>query len=309
MHFDIILNPAGGSGSTSKLWKSCAPLFKESGCTCTVHESTRRRGIEAIVRKLTSKGRYTRIIVIGGDGTLNEAVNGISDFENTAFGFIPCGTGNDMVRDMGLPKSKKELIRLMLDGEIKREADVGELTFFNDDGSFIKRRFNISSDIGFGAATCAYADRSKLKPLLNRIGLGRLIYLVQAVKVCFTAKPAYMVIRYDGKGVRYRKCLSAIAMNHCHEGGGFKFCPKAEFDDGLLDVVAGTGLSKPAFLRMLPLAYKGKHLSVKGIHYHKAKEIEMLSDTPLWAHTDGEVLGQTKHVMMRVTGERLRLML
>ena len=308
MHFDIILNPAGGSGSTAQIWKKYAPVFEKSGCTYTLHASSGRRGIEALVRKLTSKGGFRRIIVIGGDGSLNEAVNGICDFENTAFGFIPCGTGNDMPRDMGLPASKKALIQTMLDGKVKRTADVGELTFFNSDGSCTKRRFNISSDIGFGAATCAYADRSKLKPILNRLGLGRLIYLVQAVKVCFSAKPADVTIRYDGVGFRYRKCLSAIAMNHCHEGGGFKFCPGADFDDGLLDIVAGTGLSKPAFLRMLPLAYKGKHLSIRGIHHHRAKVIEMLSDTPLWAHTDGEVLGQTQHVIMRVTGEKLRLL-
>ena len=96
-------------------------------------------------------------------------------------------------------------------------------------------------------------------------------------------------------------------MNHCHEGGGFKFCPDADFDDGLLDVVVGTGLSKLSFLKMLSLAYKGRHLSVRGIYSHRAKVVEMISDKPLWAHTDGEVLGQTRHVIMRITGEKLRL--
>lgn len=309
MHFDIVLNPAGASGKTEKLWEKYAPMFDKSGRTYSLHKSQQKRGVESLVSELTSRGEYTRLIVIGGDGTLNEAVNGICDFENTALGFIPCGTGNDMQRDMGLPKSKKALIRLMLSGEVKREADVGETTFYYDDGNSLTRRFNISSDIGFGAATCAYADRSKLKPLLNRLGLGRLIYLVQAVKVCFSAKPANVVIRYDGKGYRYRRCLSAIAMNHRCEGGGFAFCPNAEFDDGLLDVVTGTGLTKAAFLKMLPLAYKGRHLGIKGIHTRRAKEIEMLSDIPLYAHTDGEVLGQTRHVKMRITGDKLRLMI
>ena len=206
-----------------------------------------------------------------------------------------------------MPKSRRALVKRMLDGEVKRTADVGEMTFFSNEGNKV-RRFNISSDIGFGAATCAHADKSPLKPLLNRLGLGRLIYLVHAVRVCFTAKPADVIIRYDGRGYRYKKCLSAIAMNHCHEGGGFKFCPNADYDDGLLDVVVGTGLSKLGFLKMLPLAYKGKHLRIKGIYTHKAKEIEMISSAPLWAHTDGEVLGQARRVKMRVTGEKLRLL-
>lgn len=307
MHFDIILNPAGASGLAMDLWQRYAPLFNKSGCEYTLHRSTEQHGIEQLVRELTSSGEYRRLIIIGGDGTLNEAVNGIADFENTALGLIPCGTGNDMQRDMGLPKSRRALVKRMLDGEVKRTADVSEMTFYSDEGDK-KRLFNISSDIGFGAATCAHADKSPLKPLLNRLGLGRLIYLVHAVRVCFTAKPAEIVIRYDGKGHRYRKCISAIAMNHCHEGGGFKFCPNADYDDGLLDVVVGTGLTKLGFLKMLPLAYKGRHLKLRGIYTHKAKEIEMISDTPLWAHTDGEVLGQTRHVRMRVTGDKLQLL-
>ena len=306
MHFDIILNPAGASGGTMALWKKAERQFKKSGHSYTLHSSTTEKGIEQLVRELTGRGAETRLVVIGGDGTLNEAVNGICDFEKTALGFIPCGTGNDMQRDMGLPRSKAALIRRMLDGEVKRTADVGELTFFGEN-EIVKRRFNISSDIGFGAATCAYADRSPLKPILNRLGLGRLIYLIHAVRVCLTAQPASVLIRYDGKGVGYRKCLSAIAMNHRCEGGGFKFCPNAEFDDGLLDVVAGTGLTKLQFFKMLPLAYKGRHRKIKGIYTHRAKVVEMISDKPLWAHTDGEVLGQTRHVIMRITGEKLRL--
>ncbi|WP_028511239.1 diacylglycerol kinase family protein [Ruminococcus sp. NK3A76] len=308
MHFDIILNPAGASGRTIMLWERLEHTLTRQGCEYTLHQSSEKKGVEAIVSELTSRGEYTRLIVIGGDGTLNETVNGIKDFENTALGFIPCGTGNDMQRDMGLPKSRKALIKRLLDGEVKRTADVGELTFYGEDGSSKVRRFNISSDIGFGAATCSFADKSPLKPILNRLGLGRLIYLVHAVRVCFTAKPANVVIRYDGKGCRYRKCLSAIAMNHCHEGGGFKFCPDAKYDDGLLDIVVGTGLTKLGFLRMLPLAYKGRHLKLRGIYSHKAKEVEMISDIPLWAHTDGEVLGQARRVKMRVTGEKLRLL-
>ena len=276
-HFDIILNPAGASGKALKLWKKYEPLFKEGECEYTLHKSTREKGVEALVRELTSNGDNTRLVIIGGDGTLNETVNGIADFEHTTLGFIPCGTGNDMTRDMALPKDKRALVKRLLDGEVKRTADVGELTFFGNDGEVKKRRFNISSDIGFGAATCAYADKSPLKPLLNRLGLGRAIYLVHAVRVCFTAPPADVRISYDVNTKRYKKCLSAIAMNHCHEGGGFKFCPNADFDDGLLDVVVGTGLTKLGFLKMLPLAYKGRHLKIKGIYTHKARVVEMIS--------------------------------
>lgn len=306
MVFHIVVNPAGASGKAWKLYQSLEPLFHVT--EYKLHKSTRTKGIGDICRELTSRGEETALVIIGGDGTMNEAVNGIADFARTRVAFVPCGTGNDLERDMDIPKNKDDIILRMLDGEVKRTTDIGELTFHGSDGDIV-RKFNISSDIGFGAATCAYANRSKLKPLLNRIGLGKLIYLIEAVKVCFTAKPATVEIICDGKKTSYSQCLCAIAMNHCYEGGGFKFCPNADFTDGKLDLCVGDGLSHPEFLRMLPNAYKGTHLRLRGISELRGERFEMRSAEPLWVHTDGEVLGRSDHVSMRILPEKLRLMI
>ncbi len=306
MVFHFVLNPAGASGKALEKWKRVKPFF--DGCEYKLHRSTPDRSIGDICRELTSEtgGRETALVIIGGDGTLNEAVNGIVDLESTLFGFIPCGTGNDMQRDMGLPKSEKELIALIKEGRVRHCADIGELTFCGE-GKSIKRRFNISSDIGFGAATCAYADKSKLKPVLNRLGLGRMIYLIEAVKVCFTVKPANVKISCGGKTRLYKDCLSAIVMNHKHEGGGFEFCPDADFTDGQLDLCLGSRISKIGYLRLLPYALKGKHLGLRGVYTGRGDVIKMSCDKPMWAHTDGEVLGKVDRVEMRIIPEKLRL--
>lgn len=307
MFFNIVLNPAGASGGAAELWESLEPLFAAAEGGYELYRSTEEKSIGEICRELTSKGEETALVVIGGDGTFNEALNGIADFKNTLFGSIPCGTGNDMQRDLGLPKSKKEIARLILEGKERRRADVGLLRCVID-GKTVSRRFNISSDIGFGAATCAFADRSGLKTGLNRIGLGRLIYLVGALKVCFSAEPARIAITCGGKTKVYPKCLSAIVMNHCHEGGGFKFCPDADFTDGQLDLCTGTGLTKLEYLRMLPNAYMGRHLRLRGIYSEKAERFLLKSDKPLWVHTDGEVLGKTQKAEMSLLPEKLRLL-
>ncbi len=310
MAFHIIVNPAGASGRAWELWKKLERVFRENDSDYIVHRSTLDDSIGDICKRLTSRGEHTDIVVIGGDGSLNDAVNGIVDFENTYFGFVPCGTGNDMERDMGLPDDKAEIIRRLLDGEVKREADIGELTVHDiyEEGKPTKRRFNISSDVGFGAATCAYADRSRLKPFLNKIGLGRLVYLIKALNVCFTSKPAMVKVKCNGTVKFYKRCLSAIVMNHCHEGGGFKFCPDADFTDGKLDICIGNGISKLAFLKVLPNAYKGSHVGMRGIYQDRAEKIEMFSDIPLWVHTDGEVLGMTRKVSMRILPQKLKLL-
>lgn len=306
MHIHVVLNPAGASGRAWKLWKKLKPQFDDYG-DYTLHTSSNSRGVQSICEQLTSSGALTAIALIGGDGTLNEAINGIRDFDNTLFGFVPCGTGNDAERDMSLPRKKKDIVSRLLSCEVRRRADIGELSFYKEDGSILKRKFSISSDIGFGAAACAFADRSKLKPVLNKLGLGKLIYLVGALKVCFGTKTACVRISYGGKTRVFKKCLCAIVMNHAYEGGGFKFCPDADFCDGKLDICVGNGISKPAFLKVLPLAYKGMHKGKRGIFIDRAQSFSMTSDIPLWAHTDGEVLGMTRKVNMRLTGEKLNL--
>ena len=304
MTFDIVINPAGASGNSLKLWKKLRHIF--DSVECRLHYSSPERPVSEICRRLTAKGRHSNLVIIGGDGTLNEALNGIDCFEETTLGFIPCGTGNDMCRDMDLPKSKKKLAERILQGKVRREADIGELTFYSKET--VKRRFNISSDVGFGAATCAYADRSRIKPLLNRIGLGRLIYLIGALGVCFTSKPADVLLSVDGRKTRCPRCLCIIVMNHCYEGGGFKFCPHADFTDGKLDIVYGDGLSKLEFLRMLPNAYKGTHIKLRGITELRGNAITICSKQPLWMHTDGEVLGKAKRAEMRLLPQKLRLL-
>ena len=208
---------------------------------------------------------------------------------------------------MKTDKNIGRLIVSMLDGEIKRSCDVGELTIL-DGKNPVSRRFNISCDVGFGAATCAYANNSKIKPLLNRLGIGRAIYLIEAVRVCFTSPANVVTIISGGKKKVYKKCLCAIAMNHKHEGGGFKFCPKADFTDGKLDLIIGNGLSHTEFLRMLPLAYMGKHMKMKGIFSELSDDIRIKSRHPIWVHTDGEVMGMVRKVRIRVLPEKLNLL-
>ena len=97
-------------------------------------------------------------------------------------------------------------------------------------------------------------------------------------------------------------------MNHCHEGGGLKFCPNADFTDGRLDLCIGNGLSHLEFLNMLPHAYKGTHLKLRGVYEECSEHIVMTAEQPLWVHTDGEVIGKARRVEMRIIPEKLRLM-
>lgn len=307
MKFEIIVNPASASGKALLTWKEIKPVLDSNGCNYALHISTPTEGITEICRKLTSQGKKVNIIVIGGDGTSNEAVNGIVDIKNTSIGFVQCGTGNDLQRDMNIPVSRRELVSRMLDGKVKRTADIGELTVLDGKKPF-SRRFNISCDIGAGAATCAYVNKSRIKPLLNFLGAGQLIYHIEALKVCFTLKPSKILVACNGRKRLYKKSLLVVGMNHKNEGGGCRFCPDADFDDGKLDFCIANNISHLGFLRVLLNITKGSHVKFKGIHMERTDKIRIRSESPMWIHTDGEVIGKVKNVKMRILPEKLNLL-
>ena len=90
MKFDIIVNPAGAGGKTAAFWKQWEPSF--SGVEYEVHFSSKEHGIKEITQELTSQGRDVNLVIVGGDGSMNEAVNGIADFSHVRLGLLPCGS-------------------------------------------------------------------------------------------------------------------------------------------------------------------------------------------------------------------------
>ena len=172
----VIVNPAGAGGKTGRYWeKKIQPLLE--GTEYQLHLSTEEGAAERICAELSSfipEGETVRILILGGDGTINAAVNGIRDFEHTQLGLIPCGSGNDLARDLHFPEDPAELVRRILSGQTVRQVDVGEC-IWNDTGK--SRFFVVSAGAGFDAAVCHYAQISVLKRFLNRLGLGKLVYI------------------------------------------------------------------------------------------------------------------------------------
>ena len=129
--FDIIVNPATGSGRGIRTFKLVKPYFDKAGVSYRVHFSGQGHGIEKTVRKITSE-RPADIIIIGGDGSMNEAVNGIADFDNTRIGFIPSGSGNDLAKALKIPVIKRRsnpdkirrLVSRMITGKNERLMDI-----------------------------------------------------------------------------------------------------------------------------------------------------------------------------------------
>ena len=312
----IIVNPAGAAGRTLKYFRrSVLPLF--ANMNYEIHFSSRTKGIEEIVSSLTDpsaipEGTFVNLAIVGGDGTMNDVMNGIRDFEHTRIGLIPAGSGNDLARDLNLPPEVEDIVARIRLEETFRQIDVGE-TVFHDRGE--TRRFIVSSGIGFDAQACHMAQTAPMKSILNRLRLGKLVYIFEAIKLIFMWKSVPASIVYAPRGHeqppedRLEKLVFVAAMNHRFEGGGFMMCPESKDDDGKLDYCIVHDLTVLRFFRFFPLAMSGKHVRHKeSVKQARRSSVRIRAEKPLWVHCDGETKYTSQDLELRIADVKLNLM-
>lgn len=307
--YHFIVNPVSRSGKGLKLWqKQIEPELKTQNIEYSVEFSKERGDVTNIVEKISSAAKNESnciIVILGGDGTVNDAVQGIKDFENTTLAYIPTGSSNDFARDLKLPKSVKKNLRRILDAKAPVLMDVGQVE--TERGT---RRFAVSSGLGFDGAVCQKSVHSILKKRLNKIGLGKLTYLGIALNQIINAPKVDAEITFaDGKKVNAKNLLFFAAMVHKYEGGGFKFCPKADAYDGELDFICAANKTVPGILLALPTAFFGFHSIFKGIDIYRFKTAEIKTSIPLWLHTDGEVGYKAQYLNFSQLEQKLKFIL
>lgn len=301
MKYTFIVNPNSRSGMGGMIWEVIEPELIKRHVDYECFRTTHPGHAVKLVREITSDHQEHTLAVLGGDGTVNEVINGICDIGKVTLGYIPTGSSNDFARGMKLPQDPVKALEVILNpGEIKK-MDVGLLTRAGKE-----RRFAVSTGIGFDAAICHQAAVSKLKVLLNRLKLGKLTYVGIALNRLFHDKPVTAEVRLDnGETKQYQKVYFAAAMNNPYEGGGFYFCPDAENDDGQLDVIIISNLPKLAVLLLLPTAYKGWHVHFPGISVLRCRQVSVRTERALAVHTDGEPLFLRKEIKAELLKEQI----
>ncbi len=320
--YHIIVNPSSKSGKGLSIWKSIEKILLEREIPYRSYISTHIGHVTELTLKITSDvpagGQPINLILLGGDGTVNEALQGIQDFNMVNLGYIPTGSSNDLARALKLSHDPAELMTRILDGKHSRMLDLGILTYESDmhiESRLHKRPehrsryFIVSSGIGFDAAVCEEALSSSIKNTLNKFKLGKLTYLGIALKQLFAAKAVSCEICLDGKDtIRIPKFLFSAFMIHPYEGGGFCFCPQADNRDGLLDLCVVGNLPKLLILFALPTAFFGKHYIFPRINHYAASSVRVKTSIPLWVHTDGEVYLKSDQISISCLKQRLKFL-
>ncbi len=300
--YHIIVNPASRSGKGQRIWGDIIkPVLKEKAVAYSVYFSEKAGDVKKLASYITTKfikenpiEALCNLIVLGGDGTVNEIIQGVADFKRVIIGYIPTGSSNDLARDMGISKDPVEALEYILSAKDNPDAiKLMDRGIAKTDQTTVS--FAVSCGIGFDAAVCEEIGRSKFKEFMNRIKLGKLTYLGIAVKHLLTAPRVDGQLYLDDatEPIPLKKLLFLASMNHRYEGGGFKFCPDAIYDDGKLDLCVANRLPGFLILLCIPSAFAGKHFAFPGLDPYRASKVVIKTDKPLWLHTDGEVHHET----------------
>ena len=294
--YHIIINPASRSGRASKIWKEqVEPVLLAENIPYKAYFSKKAGDISRIADEILSSHEESPLsfIILGGDGTVNEAIQGIRDTSRVILGYIPTGSSNDLARDLKLPKDPGAALERILHSGTPHPMDLGTVTYADGE----KRRFAVSCGIGFDAAVCEEVQRSRIKKVMNKLGLGKLTYLGIALRQRFASRAVSATLTIGNNApVNVGNMLFVACMLHRFEGGGFMFAPNAKTDDGILNMCAVGDLSRLFILLALPTAFKGKHYRFKGITPYEARSLTIETTLPLWVHTDGEVSRQSDRI-------------
>jgi diacylglycerol kinase (ATP) len=227
----------------------------------------------------------TLLVIVGGDGSVNEVVNGIGDLDPVELGVLPHGTGWDFVRTFGIPKRLDQAVATVLTGEV-REVDLGLVGFRTWAGAEGRAYF---ANVGSAGISGAIAQRAN--DTSKALG-GKISYYWATLAVFFGWQTGEIRVSVDDE-IRGGRMIDVIVSNGRYLGGGMMMCPEAEPDDGLFDVMLIGDVTKRDLLFVLPKTYRGKHLPHPKLEVLRGRMVTVDADEPLPIEIDGEQPGTT----------------
>jgi YegS/Rv2252/BmrU family lipid kinase len=231
------------------------------------------------------RGGATRLVIVGGDGTVNEVVNGVIGGGDVELAVIPRGTGWDFVRTFEIPRDLDGAIDVAVHGTV-RPIDAGVVTYRTWAGDEARSHFANVGSAGISGAIAQRANESS-----KTLG-GKASYYWATLAVFFGWQTGEMRVTV-GSETRSGRMIDAMICNGRFLGGGMMMCPDAEPDDGLFDVLLIGDVTKRDLAFVLPKTYKGNHLPHPRLELLRGSVVTVESDEPLPIELDGEQPGTT----------------
>ncbi|MCP3762297.1 diacylglycerol kinase [Domibacillus sp. A3M-37] len=271
----IIYNPTSGRELFRKHLPEALEKLEKAGYETSAHATT-GEGDATYAARIAAERKFDVVIAAGGDGTLNEVVNGLAGQEHRPkFGVIPMGTTNDFARALHIPRDIQGAIDVITAGETI-PVDVGRM---ND-------RYFINIAGGGRLTELTYEVPSKLKTML-----GQLAYYLKGIEMLPSIKPTDVRIEYDDHVFEGESLLFLIGLTNS-VGGFEKLAPDSSVNDGLFTLIILKKTNLAEFIRIAGLALRGDHLNDPHVIYTKARRIHVQSSHPMLINLDGELGGE-----------------
>jgi diacylglycerol kinase (ATP) len=298
----FVVNPASANGSTRRRWPEIARRAADLGLIGETLFSERPGHAADLAERAAADGAAL-VVAVGGDGTVNEAVNGLMRVEperRPELATVPRGTGKDFARSFRIPRKVDDALAVARDGTT-RTVDVGHAGFTAWDGSPAECYFTNFGGAGISGAVAARANTSS-----KALG-GKASFFWATSAVFVRWKNSEYEVAIDGEQ-RAGLMLEVIAAIGDQLAGGMRLTPEADPADGLFDVVLIGDATKLDFVRTLPKIYRGTYLPHPRAEVVRGTRVEIRTAVPLPIALDGEQPGTTPAVFEIVPGAlRLRV--
>lgn len=287
----FIVNPASGGGNKLSFLSEISHFCQNNNLKYEVEITKEPKHATELAKQAVKN--FEVVVAVGGDGTVNEVVNGIVG-TRAVLGILPIGSGNDFSRQLGYRKKLSDDLKILKNGRT-REVDAGVV---NNEYYFIN---------GFGAGFDGQVA-TKVKKYLPYVK-GFLAYLLAVLSILPVYKFPRVRIELDNGKIIDKEILLIATCIGTTYGGGFKIAPSAKLNDGLFTICLIDKLGRWYALRNIPKIMKGVHLGLPEVHTYTSKKISIQSEKELYSQIDGELLPLGKKFSASIKEEKVKVIM
>ena len=286
----VIVNPQAGNGRTAMIWQNVESALKQSIGPFKSIQTNCRGDAKHLTRQELENG-VIRIVAVGGDGHLNEVLNGFiaNDLpvsSDAALSFLMTGTGCDFQRSLGITANLLSAVENLKQAKV-RQIDVGKVTFTKSDSTKQVRYFDNIASFGLSGAVDRCIENSRPPAFLK----GTPLFLWATIKTVLTHPNQAVKFQIDDGPEQQIQTRLGLLANGRYFGGAMLAAPEAVLDNGMLDLLMLKEMSLAKFLWHLPKIYKGTHLKIPEVYFQKVRRFTASSTEQIILDIDGESPG------------------
>ena len=314
IHYYLIINEQASSGNGRKVARKVIQQLKQQELKYTAlytdyagHEKELTKELAETTLLPWSEdldvSTFPILVVLGGDGTLHNVINSLLPYDSAIpLSYIPCGSGNDFARGVGLSRNIDKALHQIL--RTRRPKEIQTIHYVEANQEEIGLATN-NVGLGLDAAIVEKTNESSSKKALNKFKLGSLSYISSIIHVFFKQKGFPILVEMNGKQYTFNRAFLCTVTNHPYFGGGVSIMPTANPRKAVVDLVVVERINIFKILWLIFLLLRQKQGKSKHFHHFQSSKIRIVSTIPQTIHADGEILGKRSIDMVYTTQKRL----